>query len=206
MDNFLILENVAKDIKFQKTSDKDYVYEGTFTVFDVKNRNGRTYKKDMFMPKVDALQEKITNKKLLGALDHPDDFHVKYSRASHVIEKMEYDPKGNRVVGKIRLLDTQRGRDAKAIADAGVPLNVSSRASGRVNESGEVTLNTLYTYDLVADPGFSQAQLVEVNEGISNEECDNIMKLVESFNSTVPENLTLVNNKYNIVNEDIIFS
>lgn len=183
LDKLLVLENVIKNIKFTANEDNAYTFEGTFTVFDIKNENGRFYRKDKFLPHVQRLQPTIEKNKLLGELDHPNDFTVKYSRSSHIIEKLEYDPAGNRIVGRIRLLDTERGKDAKAIADAGVPLNVSSRASGKVLENGDVEIGCLYTYDLVADPGFKEAELRAVNESISDDECSKIMKLVESYNS-----------------------
>ena len=185
--NCLILENIAKDIHITKNEDNSYVYEGIFTVFDIRNENGRFYRKNQFLPFVQKLQPLIERNKLLGELDHPNDFTVKYGRASHIIEKLEYDSEKNAIIGRIRLLDTEKGKDAKALADAGVPLNVSSRASGKVLECGDVELNALYTYDLVADPSCKEAELRSINESIDDTECTRIMKLVESFNNFEPE-------------------
>ena len=59
----------------------------------------------------------------------------------------------------------------KALVDAGVPLQISSRAAGAVESNGKVKIKQLFTYDLVADPGFANAELKRVNEsyGFDNE-------------------------------------
>jgi hypothetical protein len=89
-----------------------------------------------------------------------------------VIEELFYDGDSKQVRGRIRLLDTDAGRQAKALVDAGVPLQISSRAAGTVESSGKVKIKQLFTYDLVADPGFENAELSRVNEsyGFSNDE------------------------------------
>ena len=53
-------------------------------------------------------------------------------------------------------------------------MNISSRAAGTVDESGHVKLQQLFTYDLVADPGFANAQLKRVNESYGFGDDDNI--------------------------------
>ena len=85
-----------------------------------------------------------------------------------MIESLDYDPQRNVVVGKIRLLNTAKGKDAQALVRDGIPLHISSRAAGTVDESGHVKLQQLFTYDLVADPGFANAVLSRVNEGVDS--------------------------------------
>ena len=38
-------------------------------------------------------------------------------------------------------------------------LHISSRAAGTVDEAGKVKIKKFFTYDLVADPGFENAEL-----------------------------------------------
>ena len=140
------------------------VLTGPFTTFDTKNRNGRIYESNDFLPHVEALKEQIKNKRLLGELDHPHGFEISLANVSHVVESLEYDPQQNAIIGKIRLLNTTAGKEAQALVKDGIPLNISSRAAGTVDESGHVRLQQLFTYDLVADPGFANAQLKRVNE------------------------------------------
>ena len=140
------------------------VLTGLFTSFNTKNRNGRIYESADFLPHVEALREQIESKRLLGELDHPHGFEISLGNVSHVVESLEFDPQQNAIVGKIRLLNTTAGKEAQALVRDGIPLNISSRAAGTVDESGHVKLQQLFTYDLVADPGFANAQLKRVNE------------------------------------------
>lgn len=150
------------------------VLTGLFTSFNTKNRNGRIYESADFLPHVEALREQINSKRLLGELDHPHGFEISLGNVSHVVESLEFDPQQNAIVGKIRLLNTSAGREAQALVRDGIPLNISSRAAGTVDESGHVKLQQLFTYDLVADPGFANAQLKRVNESYGFGDDDNI--------------------------------
>ena len=129
-----------------------------------KNRNNRIYTESEYVPQIEALQQKIEASKLLGELDHPTSFDTSLKNVSHIIEELTYDKDSKEVRGKIRLLDTDAGRQAKALVDAGIPLQISSRAAGAVESNGKVKIKQLFTYDLVADPGFENAELKRVNE------------------------------------------
>ena len=158
-------ETVTNNLGKQEES---IVLTGIFTTFNQKNRNGRIYESADFLPHIEALKESIKNHTLLGELDHPHGFEISLTNASHVIESLDYDPQRNVVVGKIRLLNTAKGKDAQALVRDGIPLHISSRAAGTVDESGHVKLQQLFTYDLVADPGFANAVLSRVNEGVDS--------------------------------------
>ena len=163
------------------------VLTGPFTTFDTKNRNGRIYESRDFLPHVEALREQIKNKRLLGELDHPHGFEISLANVSHVVESLEYDPQQNAIIGKIRLLNTTAGKEAQALVRDGIPLNISSRAAGTVDESGHVRLQQLFTYDLVADPGFANAQLKRVNEsyGFGDDKNVDIYDISEDANTNL---------------------
>ena len=134
------------------------------TEIEVKNKNKRIYDKEELMPHIKELQEQLKGNKLLGELDHPTSFDISLKNASHIIESLTYDEKSNRVMGRIRLLNTSAGKEAMALVDAGVPLHISSRAAGSVTENNHVKIKKMFTYDLVANPGFQNAELTRVNE------------------------------------------
>jgi len=153
------------------SDNKDYILEGVFGQIDQKNKNNRIYTESEYVPQIEALQQKIGASKLLGELDHPAQFDISLKNVSHIIEELTYDKDSKEVRGRIKLLDTDAGRQAKALVDAGVPLQISSRAAGAVESNGQVKIKQLFTYDLVADPGFENAELKRVNEsyGFSND-------------------------------------
>jgi hypothetical protein len=66
-----------------------------------------------------------------------------------------------------------------ALVDAGVPLHISSRAAGVVESNGHVKIKKMFTYDLVADPGFANAELKRVNESFGFGE-DSLISIYET--------------------------
>ena len=166
MKPVLIVEHCMDGLKQkpinENTNQKkgDYILEGTFTEFNIKNRNDRIYTADKFLPHLDEL---LSRKNQLGVVygefDHPDVFDTSLSRVSHTIESAIFDKSSNSVKGEIRLLNTHWGKEAKALVDDGCPIFVSSRAAGITESDGTVTVKKLFTYDAVADPGFSSARM-----------------------------------------------
>lgn len=136
---------------------------GLFAECDTLNQNERIYPRKIYMPALESILPKIKEGRLLGELDHPSDYdEVRLSKVSHVIKECRVE--GNKVYGTVELLDTPAGKIAQALVEAGIPLGISSRGVGntrRVNEGDEVTDFNLITYDLVADPSFSNAILSE---------------------------------------------
>jgi hypothetical protein len=170
-NRLLILERSSNTLSFKQEESGAYILEGCFGEIGVKNRNNRIYTESEYLPQIEALQAKIGSSKLLGELDHPQNFDVSLKNVSHIIEELSYNSQTKQVMGRIRLLDTDAGKQAKALVDAGVPLHISSRAAGVVESDGKVKIKQLFTYDLVADPGFANAELKRVNEsfGFENE-------------------------------------
>lgn len=200
----LLIVEKSSSILTKSGEDKDYVLEGTFGEIDVKNKNNRIYTEGEYLPQIESLQKKINSSKLLGELDHPQQFDISLKNVSHVIEELRYDKENKQVKGKIRLLDTDAGRQAKALVDAGVPLHISSRAAGEVSEGGKVKIKQLFTYDLVADPGFENAQLSRVNEsyGYSNDENLFIYEVFKRKEET--KNQNIIENKNEKTMEEFV--
>jgi len=161
MKPVLIVENSTTSlIRESSTGKKDYILGGTFTEFGVKNRNERVYTADKFLPALEELNERMnTLGAVYGEFDHPDVFDTSLSRASHIITKADYVKESNLVTGEIRLLSTYWGKEAKSLVDDGCPVFVSSRAAGITEADGSVALKKLFTYDIVADPGFASAKM-----------------------------------------------
>jgi hypothetical protein len=159
---------------------KDYILEGVAAVFGIENNNARIYEESEYLPHLDYLQKKITQNRLLGELDHPEKFDTSLKHVSHIIQALDYDKKTRTLRIKVKLLDTPAGMIARALVDAGVPISISSRAAGVVKHDKRVQIKKIFTFDLVADPGFEEAQLERVNESISSSVFYSTMMLNES--------------------------
>ena len=200
MKPVLVVENSTNSLirEFVGGDKNDYVMNGIFTEFDIKNRNDRIYKADKFLPALAEMNERMSSLGVVfGEFDHPDVFDLSLSRASHVIKKAEYIKEKNLVHGEIKLLSTYWGKEAKALVDDGLPLFVSSRAAGITESDGSVSLKKLFTYDLVGDPGFSSARM-SINEslGYTNLEKSNFRIYEISDESKINELFNMNNNEF----------
>ena len=203
----LILERSKSNLSMTKDADGSVVLEGVFTEIGVKNKNNRIYEEAEVLPHINELKEKVKTNKLLGELDHPKDFDISLSNVSHVIEDLDYDKDKKQVLGRIRLLNTSKGKEAQALIEDGIPLHISSRAAGTVDEAGKVKIKKFFTYDLVADPGFENAELSKVNEsyGFGDTEGLYIYEMSETedeINKTNKTDLTMENTSDKFVTVD----
>jgi len=194
----LILERSKSNLSMTKAEDGSVVLEGVFTEIGVKNKNNRIYEEAEVLPHINELKEKVKTNKLLGELDHPKDFDISLSNVSHVIEDLDYDSDKKQVLGRIRLLNTSKGKEAQALIEDGIPLHISSRAAGTVDEAGKVKIKKFFTYDLVADPGFENAELARVNESFGFENTEGLY-IYEMDNSEDEINKT---NKTDLIMEN----
>lgn len=181
-----------------------YILEGVFAELDKLNRNSRIYTKEEYLKHLQYLRDDIRKgEPLLGELDHPEDrFEVKLKEASHRIIDIWYDQAKNVVMGKIELLNTPNGKLAQSIVDQGIPLHISSRAAGTVNSDNTVSIQQIYTYDLVCKPGFAGAVLHRVNESAGAYSND-IMGFLHKTNNIESINEAV---NYGLANDSVMIS
>ena len=200
MKPILIVENNSNPLKESVQSSngkRDYILGGIFTEFGIKNRNERIYTADKFIPCLNELNERIqTMGVVYGEFDHPDVFDTSLSRASHIIRKASFVKESNRVEGEIKLLNTYWGKEAKSLVDDGCPVFVSSRAAGITESDGTVTLKKLFTYDIVADPGFASAKMKSINESFGYSEKNNFRIYEMSDESKINELFNMNKNEF----------
>ena len=201
MKQVLIVENSVNSLMVKENKgDQKYLLGGVFTEFDVKNRNERIYTADRFLPCLEELNERIqTMGVVYGEFDHPDVFDTSLSRASHIITKASFIKESNRVEGEIKLLNTYWGKEAKALVNDGCPVFVSSRAAGITEADGTVTLKKLFTYDIVADPGFASAKMsVKILNESLNYSNDTNFRIYEMSDESK------INSLFNMNNNDLV--
>lgn len=136
------------------------------------NRNNRIYPKTLLEREINRLKPMISERRLVGELDHPTGPTVSLKNASHMISEVYF--KGNDVLCEIVLLNTPAGKVAQDLVNDGVKLGISSRALGSLgvpDNDGNAEVNEdlkFITWDLVADPSTEEA-FVGLNENTNYE-------------------------------------
>jgi hypothetical protein len=136
--------------------------EGIIATVEVKNGNGRYYKRELWEREIDNFTRKIQMKstETVGELDHPDSQVINLKNASHAIREIWW--RGDEIYGKIEIfsdmgdLGTTSGRIAGALVKNGLIIGISSRGMGSLKQMGEVMEVQddfeLFTWDLVSNP------------------------------------------------------
>jgi len=162
-----VLEQV-KVIKEGTEGNSRLRLRGKFQQCDEQNNNGRIYPRKILEAQVQAIQEKIGDRSLVGALDHPANDAIHLSQASHVITGLSVDKDGS-VIGECEILSTPNGKIVEALINDGVKIGISSRGVGSVTEGikGKIVNEDfkLITFDLVSDPS-TRGAFPELTESI----------------------------------------
>jgi len=146
---------------------KNLFMQGIFVQGDKRNQNQRVYPVSEISKAVKVIQEKIeSGYSVLGEADHPEELTVNLDRVSHMIESMWMD--GPNGIGKLKILPTPMGNIVKTLLESGAKLGVSSRGTGNVNESGNVSDFEIVTVDIVAQPSAPDAYPKAIYEGLMN--------------------------------------
>jgi hypothetical protein len=166
--------SIITEAKDDGKGGKSLYMEGIFVQGDKRNQNQRVYPSREIAKAVSEIQKRIdSGYSVLGEADHPDDLQVNLDRVSHMIERMWMD--GADGYGRLKLLPTPMGNICKTLLDNGVKLGVSSRGSGNVTESGNVSDFEIQTVDIVANPSAPDAYPNPLYEQIMNGKRGNIL-------------------------------
>lgn len=128
----LLSEDVNSKVELLTESTKngkEYYIEGIFAQADVVNGNRRIYPSKVLMPQVESyIAEFVKTNRALGEIEHPERPQVDLNYASHIITELSIN--GSNVIGKAKLLKTEKGKLARDLLESGVQLGVSTRALG----------------------------------------------------------------------------
>lgn len=188
-----IIEEVVNEAT--GASSKKYKIAGVFSTIGEKNRNGRTYPRELWEGEVQKYQDNFQSGSIntLMEWEHPARTVVDPMEAVAKITSLKIKDKF--VMGEAVLLDNPKANQLKSLIENGVKISVSSRGVGSV-KNGIVENFKLVTYDVVAAPSDYNATmngLVEshrLNEGViedlsfSIDSFGNIVPMSESSNAT----------------------
>ena len=152
-----------------KMSDRgNPVVGGILATAEVKNGNGRYYKKSLWQREIDKYMDSVKERRALGELDHPESSVINLKNASHNIVDIYWD--GNTVMGKIEILPTPSGNILKALIESNIKLGVSSRGMGSLQENADGLLEVqddfdLLCWDFVSTPSNPGSYMKTLNEG-----------------------------------------
>lgn len=125
------------------------------------NGNGRIYPREILENAISTFKTTfIREGNAFGELDHPESPIVSLKNVSHIIKDLWWE--GDKVMGRVEILNTPFGNIVKEILKAGYKIGISSRGTGSVSEvgGGRVQVNddfNLVTWDFVSNPSVQGA-------------------------------------------------
>lgn len=158
-----LLTETSQNIQISKDDNGGVFVEGIFSSAELKNNNGRIYRKPTLEREVNKLMEKVENKCLWGELGHPPQPEINPDKISHLVEKLEWV--GNDLMGRAKIIDTPMGSIAKTLIKEG-RIGISSRGLGTVSEADSYVNEDYFLigWDLVIDPSNQPSWLKSVSE------------------------------------------
>jgi hypothetical protein len=163
------------------------------TVLDVRNGNGRTYSEKEIRKSLSKLKKEnaFSNRRMhCSADDHPKDSYVQPIKASHIITDA-YVKKGedgkSYLMNDWLILNTNNGKNLKALVQAKASIGTSIRGLGQLNEDTKHVEN--YDYlgtDAVGNPSAqtfaSPGQMEVAVESLDPDEVREITEQLENGN------------------------
>jgi hypothetical protein len=142
---------------------------GEIQLADVRNANGRVYPLALWSRVMEnkKISGRLSERKMLGELDHPESGKTSLSRVSHVMTELKLQPSARfsgkqAVYGVYECLPTPPGKILDALLRSRIGLGISSRGDGDLEERDGASYvmpesYELDTFDVVIDPSVDVA-------------------------------------------------
>tara|TARA_Y100000114_G_scaffold73433_1_gene67299 strand:- start:462 stop:1067 length:606 start_codon:yes stop_codon:yes gene_type:complete len=124
-----LTENINKE-------NGNLMVEGILATAEVKNGNGRYYKKELWDREMEKYDQIIKERRSMGELDHPESTVINLKNVSHIVTDYNWD--GDQLMGRIEILPTPSGNILKELIKNGITVGVSSRGMGSLEQNGSV--------------------------------------------------------------------
>ena len=151
--------------------DGGMMLSGMMQMAEVQNGNGRVYPRTILEREVKNYAKLVKENRALGELDHPEDSVINLKNVSHQVTDIWMED--NKVMGKMKVLDTPSGGILRSLVGSGVSIGISSRGLGSVTESAGKTIVEddfqLICFDMVSEPSTPGAFMMQENKKHLNE-------------------------------------
>ena len=141
--------------------------EGILATAEVKNGNGRYYKKELWDREMEKYDQLVKERRSMGELDHPESTVINLKNVSHIVTGYNWD--GDQLMGTIEILPTPSGNILKELIKNGVTVGVSSRGMGSLEQNGSVMEVQddfeLLCWDFVSTPSNPGSYMSVLQEG-----------------------------------------
>lgn len=159
--------------------------KGKSQTYDIENANKRIYSEGLWDKQLnnETVLDRLTNRAMVGELDHPQSGTTTMSKISHVVTEIEKRD-DNVIHAAYDILNTPMGQIAETLFRAKVRVGTSSRGDGTTeSKGGKEYVNEdnykLETFDLVLKPSTPDAYLTE------EEQTQEDHRIVESVSELV---------------------
>lgn len=164
-ETFQVITEAAED------GAKSYYIEGVWLQSNLKNRNGRSYPKEILSKEVSRYNEQyIKDNRAVGELGHPEGPTINQDRISHKILSITED--GDNFIGRAKIINTPMGKIVQEFIKEGIKFGVSSRGLGSLKENRSGTMEVQDDFylvtagDIVSDPSAPDAFVNGIMEGV----------------------------------------
>ena len=166
-----ICEDLLTEVEKKFVANGGMVLSGMMQMAETQNGNGRVYPRKVLMREVENYKKVVDDRRALGELDHPEESVINLKNASHMITEIWMD--GDKVMGKMKVLETPSGNILRSLVDSGVSIGISSRGLGSVKENAGKTIVEddfqLICFDMVSEPSTPGAFMMRENKSRINE-------------------------------------
>lgn len=166
----VLIDSAPMSLQLVEDKSGRVVVRGEFAKCGIATENKRIYPASLWESQINRLSKALKEKKVLGEADHPADGQTKIQRTSHVVTDLYIE--NGVLIGEAEIVDTDLGKNLKALLAAGCKIGVSSRGYGSTveNDKGEQIVQNDYrlrTFDFVADPADADAYPEIVAESVT---------------------------------------
>jgi len=178
---------VCKDLLTEEekkfVSEGGMILSGIMQMCETLNGNGRVYTESVLKREVGKYQQLVKERRALGELDHPDKVEVSLASVSHKVTSIWME--GNKVMGKIQVLETPAGKTLRALVEGGCCIGISSRGTGSVQEQNGKSIVQedfeLVCFDVVSEPSTPGAFMMREAKdyGLKESKNDKINSLID---------------------------